>query len=217
VPRIFWSPVYQEWARAIIGSPPWRSADVARGELGWHLSGFARAVVDVAARRARLWLLSGTDLYRSIFLLAGCGATNSWAAKSKRILERWDIPDYCDWEGGAAPLHAYLKFVKEAVAAISLAKWKLAVAAHDRPVAYLELSREPSCWPTLLLKAPVAWDVLVGHISLARMRAGLIDLGHVGGRRSNASIRLCIGCGCRTRATFHDVSCVGGGRPSNTG
>ena len=69
--------VYQEWARAIIGSPPWRSADVERGELGWHLSGFARTVVDVAARQACLWLLSGTDLYRSIFLLAGCGAANS--------------------------------------------------------------------------------------------------------------------------------------------
>ena len=111
-------------------------------------------------------------------------------------------PDYCEWEGGVAPLWAYKAFVKAAVAARSLASWRNAVAAHDRPISYSALATAPSTWPSLLLQVPVPWDVLVGHVSLARIRAGLVEVAHVRGRRSNASIRTCIGCGCNTRSSY---------------
>ena len=35
---------YEGWARALVGSPPWRSGLIAAGELGWTLSGFMRSI-----------------------------------------------------------------------------------------------------------------------------------------------------------------------------
>ena len=75
-----------------------------RGELGWKLSRFARVVVDVAARKARLWLSGREDIYTAAFCLARAVSRTSWVLKSEQVLARWDLPDHCDWEGGAAPL-----------------------------------------------------------------------------------------------------------------
>ena len=194
--------VYSEWARAFMGSAPWRNSDVARGELGWRLSGYARAVVDIAARRARLSIERPNSIYSAIFVLAESMGGSTWAWKSKQIMTAWDLPDYCEWEGGIAPLKAYLYYIKGVVTRRSLERWKNAVAAHDRPVEYSALASVPSAWPELLLHSSLPWDILIGHRSLARMRAGLIEVAHSDGRRTTASVKTCIGCGCRTRASF---------------
>ena len=46
-----------EWSRELLGGDPCRNEAAAMGELEWALSGFARGIRSVAARRARLWRL----------------------------------------------------------------------------------------------------------------------------------------------------------------
>ena len=196
---------YEEWARTLLGSQPWRSAAVASGELGWRLSGFARAVRDAAARRARLWRLPAGDLYGAMFRLADTGIQRSWAFKSKSLLDDWRLPDYVQWGGGAAPLGAYLRHVTSLLEARCIASWRRAAHLHDRPIPYRDLANEPSVWPSLLRMFPAPWPVLRGHASLCRLRAGLVEVSHLHGRRSSASVRECIGCGCHCRAPLLHV------------
>ena len=75
------------WARQLLGIAPWRNGIAARWELGWLLSGMARAVRDVAKRRARIWALQDNDFYKTAFLheLACDGA---WACRSGVLLRK---------------------------------------------------------------------------------------------------------------------------------
>ena len=78
---------YHRWARALLGSPKWRSGFIASAELGWTLSGFARALVDVASRRAFLWQLPVGDLYGDVFRAAHQCSESSWAYRSRALLQ----------------------------------------------------------------------------------------------------------------------------------
>eukprot|EP00959_Pyramimonas_sp_CCMP1952_P448868 9399169-Pyramimonas_sp.AAC.1 len=42
--------------------------------------------------------------------------------------------------------------------------------------------------------ATLPWSVLVGRRAVARVRAGYVRAGHVGGRRSRASVQRCVLC-----------------------
>eukprot|EP00973_Karenia_brevis_P072344 10048599-Karenia_brevis.AAC.1 len=56
-----------DWSCALLGGAPWRNSAVSRWELGWTLTGFARAILDMARRRAKLWSLPEDDFYRVAF------------------------------------------------------------------------------------------------------------------------------------------------------
>ena len=51
----------EHWARSLLGAPVWRNGGVSCCEVGWLLTGSARAVRSVALRRARLWALPLDD------------------------------------------------------------------------------------------------------------------------------------------------------------
>ena len=55
--ELVYNEAYARWPRDFIGSSAWRSGAVTTAELGWTLSGYERALLDVATRRARLWSL----------------------------------------------------------------------------------------------------------------------------------------------------------------
>ena len=71
-----------DWALDLLGGPRWHSGVSARWEISWFLSGMAKAVKDMALRRARLWRLPTGDLYRDFFVRAARGPPCSWACKS---------------------------------------------------------------------------------------------------------------------------------------
>ena len=48
--------VYNRWARDLLDNTRMSAGVNAAKELGWQSGGFARALKDVACRRARLWL-----------------------------------------------------------------------------------------------------------------------------------------------------------------
>ena len=56
---------FDKWARVQVGMPPWQSAYLAHWELGWGLSSFARAILDVASRSARIQAWPRGDWYVS--------------------------------------------------------------------------------------------------------------------------------------------------------
>jgi hypothetical protein len=80
--------VWDKALRALVGAPPWSSGSALRWELGVPLSGAAKAISQVALRRAYLWCLPVDDLYRRVFILAQ-GFNFSWASTSRRSLEAW--------------------------------------------------------------------------------------------------------------------------------
>ena len=76
---------YDAWAKALLGVRPWKSARAACWELGWNLTGMARAVLDVVCRRARIFAWPRHDWYKRIFFVSmACPGT--WAARSKALL-----------------------------------------------------------------------------------------------------------------------------------
>ena len=197
---------YDSWARQLLGSQPWRSAAVARGELGWVVSGMLQAVVDVAMRRARLWSLPVGDFYRTVFTLGGAAhAPTTWYSLSKSLLLEYNVPDIVDLGCPLLPLSQYKKLVKDTLSASGVAKWQLDTAAHSIPFPIQLLHSGPSADCAVLRRCSVSWDTLSGQRSLCRLRAGLLDLSHRNNRRSNASQRYCIFCGVLTRAPYIHV------------
>ena len=77
---------YEAWARALVGSPAWRSGVIASGVLGWTSGRFMRAILDVTKHRAKLWSLPAGDLQRRIFVEARSGGASTWANKSIAFL-----------------------------------------------------------------------------------------------------------------------------------
>jgi hypothetical protein len=196
---------YDGWARALLGSPPWRCASVAAGELGWRLSGFARAVLDVACRRARLWTLPDDDIYRIVFVRAGDMAGPSWAKQSRDLLATWGVPDWPLWAGPQSTVCEYVALARDTLETACLARWRGRVASHKTPVAYNTLQANPSTALHASMLPPVPWKVFVGQRSWCRLRSGLVDLGHRGGRRTAARWQQCIGCGKVHRSVWIHV------------
>ncbi len=75
---------------------------MAMGDLGWELSGSARAVLDAAGRRAALWLLPEDDFCKGAFVRGHAGPPSSWARASLEVLRLWQAPDWPEWAGGRA-------------------------------------------------------------------------------------------------------------------
>ena len=192
---------YESWAKALLGSPAWRSGVIASGELGWTISGFHRAVLDVAKHRARLFLLPREDMYASAFRNAHDSASSSWASRSLCLLNQLGIPDFPVWLGGGGDYKGYCARVRQLLVAAHLFSWRAAVAKHAlrtiKSATYVPCERIVPAIPSGLaaaIRSQFPWQRLHKQLSLARLRAGLVDIGHLAGRRSRARAVQCIWC-----------------------
>ena len=52
--RKLFNVAYEGWAKCLLGSDTWRSAAVARGEMGWSISGAAFTIIAAARKCAKL-------------------------------------------------------------------------------------------------------------------------------------------------------------------
>ena len=184
----------ERWARALLGADPWRSSAVARSELGWHLSGFARAVRSLALRRARLWARDSDDWYRSYF--SHCQARNlGWARNSLRILSSWGV---ADWPAVSdiCPTHAsYAQLVQSTLVSACLPHLQAGLDNHGGQVPYCCFQTCPSDLLSLSRRYNLPWSVHIKMRGWCRMRAGLPLLRSLNGRKSNARFQRCIFCG----------------------
>jgi hypothetical protein len=92
------------------------------------------------------------------------------------------------------PLYLFKALVLKALTESAVASWRDEVASHTIPFPILELHDTPICINRSILQLPLVWEALLGHRSLCRMRAALIELGHIRGKHSRARARQCIFC-----------------------
>ena len=86
--------IYEDWPRALIGSPSWRSGIISSGELGWSINGFMRGLLYMAEKRAKLSMLPETDLYARAFRMAYLCSGPSWAKSGHALMVKWHLVDW---------------------------------------------------------------------------------------------------------------------------
>lgn len=194
------------WARLFLGAEPWRNSFVARSELGWHLSGFARAVRCVALRRARLWSRGADDWHTSFFVR--CDYLEiGWAKQSASLLARWGISDWPAVCTTCPSYRDYSLYVSSALVGVCSTSLTTALDTHSAQVPYNTFQHGPSFALMRARSLNLDWDVQLQLRGWMRMRAGLPVLRALHGRRSNARFQRCIFCSDGVRnATVH---CIG--------
>ena len=195
---------FDKWGRLFLCSMPWRSAEVAACELGWSLSGFGRAVVDVALRRAKLWSLPPSDLYGAT-LSIGHNFGTTWATKSLCVLESVGVPDLPSLGSPMMPLKLYKVLIRGKLQASCSSSRNNATARHAIPFPYQDLMATSVCLSHPRAWKAMCWDGLKGHYSLCRLRAGLLELGHLRGKKNAAPQIRCIMCEALVRSPYSHV------------
>jgi len=185
---------YEGWARALLGSPPWRSGVIAAGELGWTLSGFQRAIYEVAKRRAKLQVLPETDYYRKFFMDAHHCEGETWAKKSYLLLQRRGIADWNEWSMTGGTMNGYCKYVYKTLEEAHAAAWLESAQKHCVPVSRERVLPCISFAPQTALALELPWKVLINQLSHARLKCGLASFGHLSGRRTQARLQQCFIC-----------------------
>ena len=193
------------WAKTLLGAEPWRSSAVALADFGWHMTGSAQCVLDVACRRARLWQAAESNLAGSMFT-ACHHVNNTWKTRSKRLLLEWGLLDWPIWCASmpamSVSLEAYASYCKLHLTVLCQSKLLSDPACHTVPVWYSSLPESPS-----ILAQQLPWEALHAVLYLIKFRAGYLKLGHVEGESSQANVQYCIACDGRysTGALWHHV------------
>ena len=164
---------------AVGALPPGVSAMALRWGLGWILTGSARIVLDVARRRAKLFLLPPDDFYRRAFMRSSQECPSSWGSRSRRLLQQWGLVDIVD--GPSEPSYReYVRYVRADLLAQCAALVERGRRAHRTPLPHLELCPGPCCLHQLALRTALPWSCLHGLRAWSRIRAGLVALARQG-------------------------------------
>ena len=186
---------YARWALRLLGAPPWRRAAIAQSELGWGLTGFARAVRDVALKLARLQRQSELDVYASSARDAA-DVSGSWYARANDILVRLGLPQpVLTCASSDAEYHGYKCQVTTSLKLISVKSHEASIALSSATLPYQYLQAEcPSQILAECRTVTLGWQAQIAVRSWIRLRAGYIELASRGESRSAARIRTCIFC-----------------------
>ena len=199
--------VYEDWARRLMGADPWRNWAMCFSELGWDLTGSARAIYDIAMMRAHFWL-SGSTLAGEVCQQAHTSEANQWARKSYLLLQEWQILDWPAWSRTREGHALYKTYVANSLRAKCLPIWHAEASNHISPIPCTSISEKPHMAAHDSLRAALPWEILTGHLALCRLRCGLLALGHLRNVRTTAKVQQCILCDKRYTDVFrHVVSC----------
>jgi hypothetical protein len=183
---------YNRWARTLLGAEPWRCGDVASAELGWHITGAGRCLIDVVAKRTTWWTASSSDPHALIFRMGHSLPGDTWSKLSAALLDTWGILDWPQWSNAPAGQNcstsAYKKYVLEKVMAKCSVARCPSLSKHIIPVPYVP---PPPCATTC---GPLPFETQLQLRDFCRLRAGLLHLGHAGGHRTAAKSKQCVLC-----------------------
>jgi hypothetical protein len=197
---------FARWGKVLLGAPAWRSDAVASLECGFSISGGRRAALDVAVRRARLWLLPPPDLYGALFVSnQQREAGDSWSVRSLRLLQKYGLPDLPELGNPLLPAQLYKQHVRAILMQETLKSWLADCESHTVPLDYLALRTACPLDPAAVLEIRGSWVALSAHRSICRLRAAIPNLGHLNGRRSAATVRRCIYCDKLVRSAYLHV------------
>ena len=183
---------YEDWGKALVGSPTWRSGVIASGELGWGLSGFMRGILHVVKKRAKLFMLPPDDLYARVFRTAGVSGSLNWAVRSLDLLNRWDILDYPSWDGGDCLLLDYMSYASGVLHWKHMSTWRRAAARHCIPVPHEQVLPGISYAIKGALVHNLSWEHMMWQRAHVQLRCGLLELGHLSGRTTHAKNQRCL-------------------------
>ena len=199
--------VYEDWARCLLSAESWRNAAVAASEVGWSYSGYARVVKDAALRRARVIMKPDGDIYKLAFTEASARGVG-WATRCKKELVRWNISPWELWSLGGGSYEQYKGYVDQQLSSSCNAAWTAIAEKHSAQVPYLAFNAVAGSAMQAIKAKGLPWDVLMACKAWFQLRAGLIPLRAVNGRRSMARHQVCIFCGRGVRnAVVHVLGC----------
>jgi len=80
-------------------------------------------------------------------------------------------------------------------------------ARHRLPLPYVDViaGAQPNLLQRSVIRSSPSWPVLISVRSWCRVRAGLVVLGHRGGRISRAAVQNCVFCGCESSSIYAHV------------
>ena len=152
---------------------------MAHSELGWALSGYSRAVRDVALRRAKVSDMGRDDIYAQIFN-ASSWASLSWNQKSSVLVHDWKLAPSTYLEPANPVSNKYDKYKAEVTAKLThwiAARQQESIRKTSAALPYYVVQTEFS---SSVLKQCVAqdleWDIAVGVRSWCSLCASFVDL-----------------------------------------
>merc|ERR1712194_848076 len=95
-------------------------------------------ILEIARRRAKLWLRPSTDFYRTQFLNAMHHGGNTWAYKSWSLLRDWHIPDLVDGTE-YSKYSEYIRHVKDLLFTSCATQLHSRCRSKCRPLPYVKL------------------------------------------------------------------------------
>ena len=154
---------------------------------GTRLTGFCRAIVDVACQRARIQSWPQRDFYGKFFIF-GRQNEASWSSLSKQLLDTWGLCDFCEGNMELG-LKAYRTYVKDTLAERCRRKFLSLIDSQ-----FHTLCLNPGQILPPLVRLNVPWNILVASRALCRLRLLVLPLSHKGGDPSRAREQKCIFC-----------------------
>jgi len=192
---------YQNWARAFLKAGQWRSWAVCFAELGWTLSGSAKAILDIALQRHLFWSQHPHTLASHVFAAAHLWPGETWAKCSEALMQECFFSDCRTWVAADNSATGFRTHVRRQLLDSCAVAWQDAVSHHTRPMSITCVSTDISD----AFRAQHSFDTLLRQRSLCCLRAGLLSLGHLNFRISRAAAQQCILCNKMTRSPFTHV------------
>ena len=145
--------------------------------------------------------MTTTSNYKCIFSM-GHDYGNSWACKSLYVLQQRGVPDLHSLGSPLMPLTLYKTHVRGVLQRQRSVGNAEATASHSIPLPYAAMQQ--SCILRMMPKSwkAMSWAELRGHRSMCRLRAGILSLGHLRGKRTSLPQSQCILCDKLVRSPY---------------
>ena len=190
---------------SFLGADPWCNPFVIRSELGWLLSGYARALKSLALRRSRMWCRADDDWYKSFFLHHAHHGIE-WAGRSADLLASWGVEDWPAVKSVYPQYKSYGQYLDGALGSCCSSAMRIGLEAHQGQVPYTLFQSSMSDLLHVARCCNLPWRVQLQMYGWCRVRAGLPCLRHINGKHSRARHQQCIFCGFGVRnGTVHSI------------
>ena len=159
---------YEGSARELLGVRRWRNGAAVSCEIGWHLSGYARAVYTVAGRRATVSMLGAGDTVGEVFQLAT--NASSWATKSQYLLNCWGVGDWATWPQADNSYARYKAATKLRLAQGTVQTRSMSLEKQRAVPRYTAFQHGVSNMYRESVRQALPWYILLGLRSWSRLR-----------------------------------------------
>jgi hypothetical protein len=124
------------------------------------------------------------------------------------VLVSLNLPDWPAWSAAGGSYSQYCTYIHDALTVRYASRWQAAASRHRVPIDLKRVASGSSEVLKLAMKLDLGWAVLIGQRAVARLRCGLIPLGHRDGRPSSAATQSCVFCSCCSSSMWAHVFAV---------